>query len=184
MSIFEHCNLCDNAQTNLKFGLTCGLTNKKPDFEKTCSTINLNIKFQEKIEQTNLELEKIRKDKNTIHFKFYTQIIIGFALMFISISILKLNFSGYLIYFAVYGFISSGLALWGLAFNKLNIYRTKINSAKFHKNKIDEILKLYGIEYKTNIVFKEKIHGIQESIVELEFNYWTKKHTKNLYETK
>jgi len=63
----------------------------------------------------------------------------------------------------------------------LNKHRRKLYNAEYDKYEIDEFLKLYGIEYNTNIDFKERIHGIQEVNVEFEFKNWTKKRTTTPY---
>jgi hypothetical protein len=178
MNLSRHCDLCENERRSLKNGLTCDLTNKKPEFQKTCSTINLSEKFQEKLEKINIELETLRK--NSVHFKFYTQIIIGFIFIFTSLSFLK-NYTGLLVYYGSYTMISIGITFWGIAFSVLNKYRRKIKNAEFDKNEIDEFLQKYGIKYSVNIIFLEKIHGIQELVVELEYINWTKKRTTTPY---
>ncbi|MEP1488871.1 MAG: hypothetical protein ABJK28_10625 [Algibacter sp.] len=177
----KHCDLCENQITSFKNGFTCALTNKKPSFEKTCTKIELNGKLQSKLEHISIELEKIRKNKNSMSYSFYIQIIIGFTLIFISIFILKKNYSGLLIYYFMYILVSIGLTLFGNAYKVLNRYRKKVKNAEFHKKSIDELLEEYGIQYNTNIIFQEKIHGIQELIVELEFINWKKERTKTPY---
>ena len=55
MNVKRHCDLCEHQVLNLKKGTTCGLTNKKPNFNKTC----LKIKFDKKI-KTELEDRTVR----------------------------------------------------------------------------------------------------------------------------
>ncbi len=41
----KHCDLCEYPKRDLKNGLTCGLTGKKPDFKRACPDILLDEKF-------------------------------------------------------------------------------------------------------------------------------------------
>lgn len=77
----RHCDLCENKMTSLEKGVTCKLTSKKPDFNNTCSKIDLGKKFQKKLEIANLELEILRRNKKSTHLTFYGTIIIGFLLI-------------------------------------------------------------------------------------------------------
>ena len=74
-----------------------------------------------------------------------------------------------------------GISILGIAYNILNKHRRKLYNAGYDKHDIDEFLKLYGIEYNTNIDYKEKIHGTQEVNVELEYENWKKKRTTTPY---
>ncbi|WP_435262648.1 hypothetical protein [Tenacibaculum sp. nBUS_03] len=177
MNYSKHCDLCENEQTSLKNGLTCSLTNRKPNFKNTCSKINLNEKFQEKLEYLNLELENRKKEKKSVHTKFYLFIIIGFLLITGGVYLFKSTKLSVYGLQVTYMFFGGGISILGIAYNILNKHRRKLYNAEYDKYEIDEFLKLYGIEYDTNIDFKEKIHGIQEVNVEFEFKNWTKKRT-------
>lgn len=60
-----------------------------------------------------------------------------------------------------------GLAPFGMAFGALNKHRQEIKVAKSKKNKVDEVLNEYGIEYDIDITFGKEIHGTQEVYAEL-----------------
>lgn len=51
MDLARHCILCDNQLVTIKDGTTCSLTNKKPDFNKTCIKIELNEKFEQRVKK-------------------------------------------------------------------------------------------------------------------------------------
>ena len=181
MNYSKHCDLCKNEQTNLKNGLTCSLTNRKPNFKDTCSKINLNEKFQKKIENINLELENRRKEKSSVLSNFYFLIVIGFTLIIGGFYFFKSNTkSVYAMQFS-FGFISVGITFLTIAYNKLNKFRREIYNAEFDKYELDDFLEKYGIEYKTEINFKEKIHGTQEVIVKVEYKNWKQKRTTTPY---
>ena len=181
MTYSKHCDLCENKKTSLKNGLTCGLTNRKPEFEKTCPKIKLREKFQEKLEIINIELKNINKDKNSIHINFYFFITIGFLLIIGGVYLIKSTQESIYSLKITFLIIGGGITFLGIAYNKLNKYRKRLRNAEYDKYEIDELLKQYGIEYKTNFDFKENIHGIQEIIIELEFINWIKKRTTTPY---
>ena len=42
----KHCDLCKYPKRDLKKGLTCGLTNKKPTFDNTCPDLKFSDDFR------------------------------------------------------------------------------------------------------------------------------------------
>ncbi|QXP59011.1 hypothetical protein [Olleya sp. HaHaR_3_96] len=181
MNFSKHCNLCENEITSFEIGLTCKLTQKKPEFKNTCSKIKLDKKFQKKLELANLELEIIRKNKKSIHWTFYFLITIGFLLIIGGDSLAEWTINSVYVWKIKIGIIAIGITFLVIAYEKLNGFRKKIKNVQFGKHEIDELLKKYGIEYKTSFCFKEKIHGIQEIIIETEFKNWIKKRTTTQY---
>lgn len=81
MNLYTHCDLCEHEKTSLKIGVTCTLTERKPDFHNTCSTIKLDEKFQEKLEIAHLELEEIRSHKKSAYLFFGLLMIIGVLIL-------------------------------------------------------------------------------------------------------
>lgn len=181
MNFSKHCDLCENEITSLEKGLTCKLTKRKPNFEITCPKIKLGKKFQEKLEITNLELERIRRNKTSSHINFYFLITIGFVLIIGGNYFFKSTIESVYSLEISLGIISIGVSLLGVAYAKFNGFRRKLKNAEFDKNEIDEFFKKYGIEYKTSFCFKEEIHGIQEVIVKLEYKNWRRKQTTTTY---
>ena len=181
MNFSRHCDLCENQITSLEKGLTCNLTNKKPDFNNTCSKITLDKKFQEKLEIANLELEIIRRNQKSTHLTFYSTIIIGFLLILLGYFFSDWNIHSLFLWSVKIGMIVAGFSFLGIAYSKLNKFRRENKKAVLEKNKIDQVLKKYGIEYYPSFDFKEKIHGTQEVIVKVEFKNWTKRETQNPY---
>ena len=181
MNFSRHCDLCENQITSLKKGLTCNLTNKKPDFNNTCSKITLDKKFQDQLEIANLELEITNRNQKSTHLSFYIIIIIGFLLILLGYFFSDWNIHSLLLWYVKIGMIAGGFSFLGIAYSKLNKYRRKNKKAELEKNKIDEVLNKYGISYQQKFDFKEKIHGTQEVIVNVEFKNWIKEKTTNTY---
>ncbi|GAB5400603.1 MAG: hypothetical protein Aureis2KO_21880 [Aureisphaera sp.] len=178
MSQYHHCALCEHEQKSLKDGLTCGLTNKKPTFENTCSYIKLDGKFQNKIEAVTIELERIRRKKYSIHLTYYFLISVGFLLIAGNKKLAELFHST--MYFWLYQveIIGVGITILSIAFAKLNSFRNKLKIANWEKYKIDSALEKYGISYKANIVFEKKFHGMQPVNVSIIYKNWTKKRSE------
>jgi hypothetical protein len=167
MDLTRHCELCDNQITDLKIGTTCGLTDRKPDFNKTCSKIKLTDKFENKLKSVNIEYQNIKRKKVLTYSYFGVFLTIGIAVIV----------GGYLLgkYALDSGVISTvpliimgvGLGPLGMAFGTLNRYRQDIEIAKSRKDKIDEVLNEYNIKYDIEIAFGKEIHGTQEVYAEL-----------------
>lgn len=170
--------------TSLETGVTCKLTQKKPEFETICPSINLDQKFQEKLEDVVLELARINRNKNSVHRTFYILMIIGFLLIIGSSVLSKWTYST--IYFWVYKMHAIGLGIASLtvAYYKLNRFRQKLNTARNKKNKIDLVLEKYGISYTTVLDFEQKVHGTQDVNISIKFKNWTKKHTTTMWNIK
>ena len=177
MNILKHCQLCDNKITSLEKGLTCELTNRKPEFKNTCSDIKWEKVFQEKLENVNLELELIRNKKNTTLWSFCLISIIGFLLIIGGNSIDIFDLYSLNFWKVKIGIIAIGITFLGIAYKKLYGFRKKLKMAKSKKIKFDTVIKVYGISYKTNFEYKEKIHGNQNIEITTEYKNWTKKRT-------
>jgi hypothetical protein len=167
MDLARHCDLCDNQKKSLKIGTTCGLNDKKPEFNKTCPKIKLNEKFENKLKSVNIEYENFKRKKLLTFAYFGVFVVIGIAVIV----------GGYLLgkYALESGVISTvpiiimavGLAPLGMAFGTLNKHRQEIEIVKNKKDKIDEVLNEYRIEYDIDISFGKEIHGTQEVYAEL-----------------
>jgi len=181
MNYSKHCDLCKNEQTSLKNGLTCSLTNRKPEFKNICSEIKLNNKFLEKLEIANLEFERIRRKTNAVHLNFFVLIIVGFFLIYRSSAWAELMLSTTYYWYYKIGTISVGVSIIIVASFKLITFKEKLGNVKYEKNKIDGVLDKYGISYVIKLDFKEKIHGTQDVNVELKFKNWKKKRTTTPY---
>lgn len=159
MDLARHCILCDNQVVSIKEGTTCKLTNKKPDFDTTCKTIELNEKFEERIKKVNIEYQNVQRTKTDTF---------GHVIIFSIIS-LSVIIGGY--YFGSYawqhGVISTvplviigvGLVVLVFAFGPMNKFRNDLAIAKSNKDKLEEVLNLYNIDYKIDLKYGEKIHG-------------------------
>ena len=162
MDLARHCELCDNQKINLEVGTTCGLTERKPEFNKTCSKIELNEKFEKKLKSVNIEYENIKRKKTLTYTYFIVFLLIGIAVIVGGYLLGKYALNKRVISTVPLIIMGVGLAPLGLAFGNLNNYRQSIQVAKNKKDKVDEVLNEYRIEYEIDITFGEEIHGTQE----------------------
>ena len=167
MDLARHCDLCDNQKTSLKIGTTCGLNDKKPEFNKTCPKIELNEKFENKLKSVNIEYENFKRKKLLTYTYFGVFVIIGIAVIVGGYLFGKYVFDSGVISTVPIIIMAVGLAPLGMAFGTLNKHRQEIEIAKNKKDKIDEVLNQYRIEYDVDISFGKEIHGTQEVYAEL-----------------
>ena len=167
MNLANHCELCDHQQTDFKTGTTCGLTNKKPQFNITCPKIQLNTKLEDKLKAVHIQYEHFRRKDLLTKTYFIVLTLIGIAVII----------GGYLLgkYIFDKGVISTvpliimivGLTPIGMAIRTLINHQQDLSTAKGKKDRLDEILKSYRIEYDIDVVFGKEIHEHRETHVEL-----------------
>ncbi|MFK7811621.1 MAG: hypothetical protein AB8B59_03950 [Maribacter sp.] len=161
MNLARHCALCDNQLVNIKEGTTCKLTSKKPEFNKTCTKIELNEKFEKKIKKVNIELENIKRTKtDTIgHVVIFT--VISLAVIFAGYYLGKYAWDGGVISITPLIIITIGLGVLVLAVGPLNKFRNDMLITKDNKDKLDEVLDLYNIEYEIDLKYGKEVHGVK-----------------------
>ncbi|NER19109.1 hypothetical protein [Spongiivirga citrea] len=133
---------------SLENGVTCKLTNEKPNFKETCPDILFENKFKKKRDDVIVELEKVSRDKN----KAYLYLIISgiFGILFIIGNKLYGTF--------IYGETSTyywkrriesigiGITILIGAYYKFNRFRNKLKTIEMKKSRIDKVLKKYGVK--------------------------------------
>tara|TARA_R110002050_G_scaffold175204_1_gene308116 strand:+ start:78 stop:599 length:522 start_codon:yes stop_codon:yes gene_type:complete len=167
MDLARHCQLCDNQKTSLKFGTTCGLTDQKPEFNKTCSKIKLSEKFENTLKSVNIEYENFKRKKLLTYTYFVVFLAIGIGVIIGGYLFGKYGLNNRVISKVPIIIMSVGLGPLGMAFGTLNKYHQDIGVAKNKKDRIDEVLNEYRIKYDINIMFGKEIHGTQEVYVDL-----------------
>ncbi len=170
----RHCELCDHQQVTLKDGSICGLTERKPEFNRTCLKITLNEKFQGKLLDANVHYKQIFGRKSWVSAYFMVFMIIGIAV------ILGAAWFTYYLYnltettgvISVIPFIIGGVgfAVMAMANGTRNKFRKDLDEAKHKKEKIDSVLELYNINYDMNIELGQVYHGKQEMNVDVRFS--------------
>ena len=163
MNFSEHCYLCDNIKTSLDKGITCKLSNEKPNFELTCSKISFNEKLQYRLEKVNLEYKMALNNRKSTLFKFYLFITLGIILLFIGLIFTSFLITLYFSFFCIGG----GISILSASFFLLKNFRRKLKISKKEKKDLDKLIELYDMRYDINISFGKNIHGLKEAKIDL-----------------
>ena len=141
----KHCNLCDNEIATFEKGIICGISKKKPEFEKYCSDIKLNEKFNEKLKNVNFKLLELKRKKKWNYLSFSLFFGFGFLLIFKSGTIAEWNKNE--TYFLVHkvGIIAVGITILMNTIRNFTKYKGELKSVKLEKKEINSISKIYGI---------------------------------------
>jgi hypothetical protein len=158
----KHCDLCEYPKRNLKNGLTCGLTDKKPDFKVACSEIKFSNSFKEYLPVLLNLIEHTKKRKTSVYLKFTLLSAIGLIIIFGSYTLLEQTFE------LDYGYdswirLNNPLFLYVvgaffilMAFSGLNKYRKTFKILEYEKRELDNILNNYNIDIETLLERKKE----------------------------
>lgn len=172
MELTRHCDLCEHKQSDFKLGLVCGLTSRKPAFNKTCSKILLGNLFEEKLKQINLEYDQLKRKRLLTYSYTVVYLLIGLIVMFVAY------------YFGTYIYNISNrtsirlytypLIIFSVSFTPLGIavstlinYLQHIKVVQRKKEDLDKVLALYNIKYAIDIDYQKEFHGTQEVYIDL-----------------
>lgn len=162
MDILAHCVVCENQKLDLATGTTCGVTNKKPDFYKSCPKIKFDEKLNSKIKRVNIELKNTLNEKPTIYFNLFFFLILGTLVLIGGYYLGHRSFSNGVISVLPLIVMGIGIFLYIFGISPLYKYQQKLNVLKDNKANLDQVLEVYGVQYDINISFGKKIHGKRE----------------------
>ncbi|WP_336127269.1 hypothetical protein [Mesoflavibacter sp. CH_XMU1422-2] len=77
----KHCDLCIHSKRDLKTGLTCGLTGKKPNFKSFCSKIVFSDHFKIYASQLLADIQNLQKRKTSIYSNVFFLLSIGITII-------------------------------------------------------------------------------------------------------
>ncbi|MCB9185733.1 MAG: hypothetical protein H6601_03220 [Flavobacteriales bacterium] len=163
----KHCSLCDNQVVDFNIGTTCSLTNQKPDFNESCPKIVLGDKFWESLKTLNIQQQLLLNAKTITYLNAGVFAVIGIAIIYGG------YYFGSMIWDA--GFISTvpltivgvGLLVTSYSLAPIRTFSNKLSIAKEKKDRMDGVLKLYGIEYDIKLKVEKEIHGSHDIRMEL-----------------
>ena len=184
MNFKEHCRLCKNQKTSLQDGIICGLTKKKPAFEKTCSNIKLSNKLEKDLGLVHIEIEKLKKKKILTWTSSLVYLMSGCFIILMARNLFFSDFvnSWYIKLTSSLLVAVIGFSLFNMAYGKLRLFTKKIKIAKSEKERINTVLDKYQIEYSCNVKFGKKYHENQDVIVEIVSNSSLLKNSKITYQ--
>lgn len=173
----RHCDLCDHQKLSLQKGDLCGLTNQKPEFNRTCTSIDFGNNLLDILEDILIDLEDLKNTKKKVYKNVIYGSIIGVFLMvcgyFVFTYLLNsvyrttLKSSEYTIFVSTIILIT-GYHYLKKAINNFSNHKNQLISLENYKLEIDEVLSLYNQKYKYKITFSKEVHGTQEVEVDIE----------------
>tara|TARA_R110002073_G_scaffold108336_3_gene243347 strand:+ start:17332 stop:17823 length:492 start_codon:yes stop_codon:yes gene_type:complete len=148
----KHCDLCKYPKRNLKNGLTCGLSNKTPIFENTCSDIKFSNVFKKHLPELLSQIELEKNKATSIYLSFTLFGVVGLIIIILtSLSrfekTLEFDFSyssfnylcGTLLLYIV------GITLISKAYMDIKTHRNLLRNLVTEKKEINRILNKYSL---------------------------------------
>lgn len=161
----DHCLLCEHQQNNFMSGVYCGITQKKPEFDKTCDSIKFDKVLEEKILENNIELKLVELTKVDTIGHFIIFLSIGIACLFFGIFLVDTYWLKFMEDPYIHGryslavmivILTIGVGIIIFATAPVNLYLRKYKIAKLKKKKLDDILKVYNLTYNINLSIQKK----------------------------
>ena len=158
----RHCDLCQHQVLSLERGSVCGLTNKKPDFNKTCVRIRFDNKLKELLAELHINIEVGKKHQKIITRSLIVNSILGSLVVVGGYLLWQYILNKGFIAFLPASIISIGLHIIRKPFYQIKTIKKEISNSFNQIEEIKEVLKFYQVSYKTDISFRMEIHGSQE----------------------
>ncbi len=149
----KHCDLCEYPKRSLKNGLTCGLTDKKPDFKVTCPNIKFDESFKEYAPDLLSQIKNLKKRKIAVYIEFIVFATIGLAIMLGGISLIESTLEmeyDYMCWFIDinHSFLvySVGAIVFSIGFWPLSRYLRESKKLRDEKIRIEMVLNKYKMD--------------------------------------
>ena len=154
----KHCDLCIHSKRDLKTGLTCGLTGKKPNFKSFCSKIVFSDHFKIYASQLLADIQNLQKRKTSIYSNVFFLLSIGITIIVCTFSplttrLLKAFYPTfdyaswkYFTYMFILNFI--GIQIIFVGIYKVYKYKKDIKKLKSKKGELNSILNNYNTSLK------------------------------------
>ncbi|WP_298903595.1 hypothetical protein [uncultured Psychroserpens sp.] len=151
----KHCDLCEHPKRSLKKGLTCGLTNKKPDFKISCSDIKFSNSFKEYLPELSNQIENVKKRKAFAYLTFILASLLGLIIIVGSYPILEkalkkdhpYSIWKHLEVVLFFYFVGSGIISMGLW--SLYKHRKALKKLESEKRELNMVLSNYKLDIES-----------------------------------
>ncbi len=168
INLSKHCQLCENKLFDIETGTTCGLNNRKPNFNGICHKIKFGENLKQVTKKINLEYELIKNTKNMSYYNLIFYLSISIGTMFLAYFIGKFGLESGVISTVPLIIFGIALSVLPFAFGPINKYNQGIKIAKKRKEALDILIKKYHLEYTIDFDIKN-VHGINEVKSDLKF---------------
>lgn len=151
----KHCDLCKFPKRDLKNGLTCGLTDKKPTFKNTCPDIKFSDSFKNHLPELLAQIEHLKKEKKSVYLNITLLGVVGLIVIILTSRYrfqrtveFDFSYSSYLYLCGTLLLIFVGLYFVAVAYKRLsnhkNLYRNVVNE----KKEINKVLDKYDLNIR------------------------------------
>ncbi|UZD21489.1 hypothetical protein PBT90_18400 [Algoriphagus halophytocola] len=170
MELAKHCELCDHRVFDLSTGTTCGLTSMRPDFKGKCPNIKFGDNHIRRIREVNIEHYRVASKKwmNVAHFILY--FMIGVTIMLGGYFLGSMAWDKGVVSKVPLIIIGVGFLIIPFATGPLISFRQDFQIEKKRKMKMDQLLKSYNIEYDSEIIVDEDVHGNKDYNAKISFS--------------
>lgn len=176
----RHCRYCQNHEFKLNEGIICTLTGQKGEFSNTCPKVNFGDNLYTKIFDVNIAVEYLHRLKPKSYIYLVTFLTLGIAVHILN----------YVLTIHIYekGFLSTititililGVILMGMGIGAIRFYIVKKNIILPKKEELDQIVKLYNLQYEFTTKIKSDILGNENAASTLKIDGKTIKRDDNI----
>lgn len=166
-----HCRICENYVKDKTTGVKCGLTGKQPTFDHKCEKITPQLdRLYKRIEDANIQHKKVERTKGLTISNFIFFLIISVSIMLAGYLFGRYAFNHGIITNAHFGIMGLGLLLLPLAFGPVRKYIQEIAVANDRKKELEEMLRIYGMDYEIEVDMRKGNHDFFEVTTKLQIN--------------
>lgn len=169
MDLTKHCQLCDHKIFDFHKGSRCGLTEEKPHFNRKCGEILFGQNKEARIKEVNIEYELVKRSKALSIANFAFFLLLGVGVMAGGWLLGVYAFEGGVISTVPIFIMGVGLSFFPLSFGPLNNYRQGMAVASKKKKELDDLLRMYYIEYSIEVMVVKDRYGNTEIDTDLKF---------------
>jgi hypothetical protein len=170
MELVKHCELCDHRVFDLSTGTTCGLTSKRPEFNGKCLDIKFGDNHVRRIKEVNIEYYKVASKRwmSVAHFILY--FMIGVTIMLGGYLLGSMAWDKGVVSTVPLIIIGVGFLIIPFATGPLIKFSQDVRIERERKVKMDELLKSYNIEYDSEVIVDQDVHGNKDYDAKINFS--------------
>jgi len=158
----QHCSICNHQLIDYQIGTVCGITKQKPNFNNRCLDIDFSVKVEEKIKDVNMEYEAIKRSSKVIYAYSIVYGIIALIIICGSYYLGSYVFNKGRVFAIPFVLGAAGIAVLQVSISTYRNHKNELSIRKKRKDKLDNIIDRYDMEYQIELKFGKEIHGTRD----------------------